>query len=81
MIRALEPADALVFVHGFNTSFDDAVLRHAQIVWDLQYTGLPVLFSWPSRESVLDYVYDQQSAIGAREHFIHLFASCGRNTV
>ncbi len=39
-----KPTDALIFVHGFNTSFDDAAFRMAQIVWDLGYRGLPVLF-------------------------------------
>jgi esterase/lipase superfamily enzyme len=61
---------ALVFVHGFNNTFRDAAYRTAQIMWDLQYSGLPVLFSWPSRGAVLDYVYDRDSAFGARDAFI-----------
>jgi esterase/lipase superfamily enzyme len=47
----------------------------AQIVWDLQYRGLPVLFSWPSRGGVHNYPYDRESAIGARRHFIDLLRS------
>jgi len=61
---------ALVFVHGFNNTFRDALCRAAQIMWDLQYPGLPVLFSWPSRGAVLDYIYDRDSALGARDSFI-----------
>jgi esterase/lipase superfamily enzyme len=71
-VRELKPTDALIFVHGFNNSFDDAAFRMAQIVWDLGYRGLPVLFSWPSRGGALNYLYDRDSAIGARRHFIEL---------
>ncbi|MDO9183279.1 MAG: alpha/beta hydrolase [Bacteriovorax sp.] len=38
----------LVFVHGFNVRFEDAVLRAAQITYDLKYQGPVVLFSWPA---------------------------------
>jgi esterase/lipase superfamily enzyme len=71
-VRELKPTDALIFVHGFNSSFDDAAFRMAQIVWDLGYRGLPVLFSWPSRGGPLNYLYDRDSAIGARRYFIEL---------
>ncbi|OYU47522.1 MAG: esterase [Rhizobiales bacterium PAR1] len=58
---------ALVFTHGFNTQFDDAVIRFAQIVEDTDFTGIPVLFSWPSRGSVTDYGYDKDSANFSRD--------------
>ena len=58
---------ALVFTHGFNTLFDDAVIRFAQIVEDTQFNGVPVLFSWPSRGSVTDYGYDKDSANFSRD--------------
>ena len=71
-VRELKPTDALVFVHGFNNTFDDAAFRMAQIVWDLGYRGLPVLFSWPSRAGVLEYQYDRESALASRRRFIEL---------
>jgi esterase/lipase superfamily enzyme len=43
-----KPTDALVFVHGFNVKFDEAVLRSAQIAYDLKFQGPVVLFSWPA---------------------------------
>lgn len=58
---------ALVFTHGFNTLFDDAVIRFAQIVEDTQFSGMPVLFSWPSRGSITDYGYDKDSANFSRD--------------
>ena len=38
----------LVFVHGFNVSYREAVLRAAQIAYDLKYQGPVILFSWPA---------------------------------
>ncbi|WP_246154824.1 alpha/beta hydrolase [Methylobacterium oryzihabitans] len=52
---------ALVFVHGFNNRFEDAVFRFAQIVHDTGADVVPVLFTWPSRGSVLAYGYDRES--------------------
>ncbi|WP_082473220.1 alpha/beta hydrolase [Methylobacterium sp. Leaf85] len=64
--------EALIFVHGFNNSFEDAIFRTAQIAWDLQYKGLPILFSWASRGVIGDYLYDRESAQIARPSFIKL---------
>src|SRR5580693_2596679 len=59
----------LVFVHGFNNRFDDAVYRFAQIVHDSKVPAIPVLFTWPSRgESRLRaYTYDRESANYSRD--------------
>jgi esterase/lipase superfamily enzyme len=70
---------ALVFVHGFNTTFEDALYRTAQIVWDLQYSGLPVLFTWASRGNVVDYIYDKESALIARDAFLTLLKKLKRD--
>jgi esterase/lipase superfamily enzyme len=40
--------EALVFVHGFNTSFEDSVRRTAQLAYDLKFEGAAISFSWPS---------------------------------
>jgi esterase/lipase superfamily enzyme len=58
---------ALVFIHGYNTKFDEAVYRVTQIVHDANYAGAPVLFTWASAGRTLDYVYDQNSATAARD--------------
>jgi esterase/lipase superfamily enzyme len=57
----------LVFVHGYNNLFDDAVYRITQIVQDTGFDGTPVLFSWASGGRTVDYVYDRDSALGARD--------------
>lgn len=72
IIKEKNAKTALVFVHGFNTSFEHALYRNAQIVWDLQFPGLSVLFSWASGGESLDYLYDRDSAYNARVGFITL---------
>jgi esterase/lipase superfamily enzyme len=59
----------LIFVHGFNNRFDDAVYRFAQIVHDSKAEAVPVLFTWPSRGNVelRSYTYDRESANYSRD--------------
>jgi esterase/lipase superfamily enzyme len=57
----------LVFVHGYNNRFDDAVFRFAQIVHDSGTDAIPVLFTWPSRGKLLAYGYDRDSATYSRD--------------
>jgi esterase/lipase superfamily enzyme len=57
----------LIFVHGFNTRFEEAVYRFAQIVYDSRVNVAPVLFTWPSGGNVTDYVYDRDSAMYSRD--------------
>src|SRR5690606_10497977 len=49
---------AFVFVHGFNVPFNEAAQRTAQMAYDMDFDGLPILYSWPSRASVLSYIAD-----------------------
>ncbi|MGW0423281.1 alpha/beta hydrolase [Streptomyces sp. NPDC003015] len=66
--RAPEP-DLLVFVHGYNVSFIDAVRRAAQIAYDLDFQGVPLLYSWPSEASTSSYFVDGENAEWAQPHF------------
>jgi len=54
--------DVLVYVHGFNTTFDFAVMRLAQVTHDIEFSGLPVAFSWPSNGSAVRYRDDETNA-------------------
>lgn len=49
---------AFVFVHGFNVPFNEAAQRTAQMAYDMNFDGLPILYSWPSRASLLSYIAD-----------------------
>ncbi|MEM5516593.1 alpha/beta hydrolase [Henriciella sp. AS95] len=73
---------ALLFVHGFNTPFEDALIRSAQLSVDLSRrdlfdVGVPILFSWPSagKVSLGDYRGDQDRSLAAApylEEFLDL---------
>jgi esterase/lipase superfamily enzyme len=54
--------EAFVFIHGYNVSFEDAVYRTAQIAYDLQFKGAPILYSWPSESRLLGYPVDANNA-------------------
>jgi esterase/lipase superfamily enzyme len=71
----------LVFVHGFNNRFDDAVYRFAQIAHDAKAPGIPVLFTWPSRGELKlrAYTYDRESANYSRDAFEQLLAMLATN--
>jgi esterase/lipase superfamily enzyme len=57
----------LVYVHGFNNSFDDSVYQLAQIAHDSGADAAPILFTWPSRGSIFEYGYDRESANFSRD--------------
>ncbi len=59
---------AFVFVHGFNVTFERAALRTAQIAHDLEFSGAPIFFSWPSRGDVLQYTVDESTVAWATHH-------------
>jgi esterase/lipase superfamily enzyme len=58
-IRSTQSNSALVFIHGFNVKFDDALRRTAQLTADLEYSGVPVLYSWPSKGQTVAYTLDE----------------------
>ncbi|MHA3978537.1 alpha/beta hydrolase [Halovulum sp. GXIMD14794] len=64
--RSRENRDALFFVHGYNTTTTEAILRVAQFVEDSGFEGVPILFTWASAGKTTRYVYDLNSALVAR---------------
>jgi len=65
---AAEPGDAVVFIHGFNVSFEEAALRAAQIGADLALGGAMAFFSWPSRGRLLGYSADEATIEASEPH-------------
>lgn len=57
----IDGGHALVFVHGFNNTYEDSVFRLAQIVHDSGMRATPILFTWPSRAELTGYEYDKES--------------------
>ncbi|MEA5582911.1 alpha/beta hydrolase [Nodularia harveyana UHCC-0300] len=73
-LQANQPDErsALVFIHGFNVSFEDAALRAAQIGVDLQFPGIMAFYSWPSKGKLASYPADE-ATIEASERYIAEF--------
>jgi pimeloyl-ACP methyl ester carboxylesterase len=46
-------------VHGFNSTFEDAARRCAQLAYDLDFDGTPMMFSWASAGSTTAYMKDE----------------------
>lgn len=63
----------LVFIHGFNNRYEDAVYRFAQITHDSGAHSVPILATWPSRGSLLAYGYDRESTNYSRNALETLF--------
>jgi esterase/lipase superfamily enzyme len=72
-------AHALVFIHGFNNTYEDAVFRFAQIVHDSGAEVAPIMFTWPSRARLLDYVYDKESTNYSRTALENTFRYLARD--
>ena len=48
LLTSKKPADVLLFVHGFNVKFGEAVLRTAQLAYDLKFQGPVIVYTWPA---------------------------------
>lgn len=72
---------ALVFVHGFNNRYEDAVYRFAQILHDsgARRDVAPILFTWPSKGKISAYNYDRDSANYSRDALEALLRDLGKN--
>jgi esterase/lipase superfamily enzyme len=56
--RAAGRGEVLVFIHGYNTSFEGAARMAGRLASVLELDGAPVVFSWPSWGSPLGYFVD-----------------------
>lgn len=63
-----EPGSVLVFVHGYNTLYEEAVYRFAQIVHDSGFAGTAILFAWPSRGKAPLYLADRDASTYSRDY-------------
>jgi len=69
----------VIYVHGFNTSLEKAVYRHAQIAHDYGLIGPQITYSWPSIQTAFGYVRDKDSTLIARDRLEELLAEVTRD--
>lgn len=65
--RAGPDREAVIYVHGFNNTFAEGVLRITQLAEDFDIPGVAMHYSWPSAASPLSYAYDRDSVLFARD--------------
>jgi Alpha/beta hydrolase of unknown function (DUF900) len=54
-VRSPRDHDILMFVHGFRTTFTEAINSASELPFDLKYGGVLMAFSWPSGDQVTGY--------------------------
>ena len=70
--KVADDLGVLIFVHGYNTSFDEAIIRAVQLQTDLKLSGRVICFSWPSRGSIFGYGADAAMAEASERHLMSL---------
>ncbi|MEH6721834.1 MAG: alpha/beta fold hydrolase [Aurantimonas endophytica] len=73
------PRDVIVFVHGYNSNFPEALFRLTQMSADAQLEGAPVLFAWPSQAAVTGYVADKDSVTYSRDALADMLGELARD--
>jgi esterase/lipase superfamily enzyme len=64
---APENRDVLIYVHGFNQTFETAALDAARLSDGIGFRGETMVFAWPSKAKLFDYGYDRESAMWSRD--------------
>lgn len=62
--------DILIFIHGYNVIFADAIRRTAQLSYDLDFKGVPMAYSWPSQGDTEKYFKDESSVQYTVPHLV-----------
>jgi esterase/lipase superfamily enzyme len=68
------PRDLLMYVHGYNNTFEYSALSAAQLSDEIKFKGETMVFSWPSKGTLFDYGYDRESAMWSRDALEQVFA-------
>ncbi|MBR1088563.1 alpha/beta hydrolase [Bradyrhizobium manausense] len=68
-LAAADVHDVLIFVHGFNVTFEDAARRAGQLSVDLKFAGRTLLYSWASAGDTKQYTVDESTIDWSCDHF------------
>lgn len=61
--------EILIFIHGYQTSFQGGLRRTAQLAYDLNFDGIAMYYSWPSAVQILKYSADEATIEWSQDHF------------
>ncbi len=73
-------SEVLLFVHGFNVTFYDALRRTGQMAVDLDFPGAAMAYSWPSYGNVEDYLPDETNAKWSIPHLAEVLVDLQEKT-
>jgi esterase/lipase superfamily enzyme len=62
---------AVLYVHGYNNTFESSIIRAAQIGYDLGLEGGIVSYCWPSSGHLCGYFRDECEIEASEENFIN----------
>ncbi len=68
-LAAVQAEELLIFLHGYNVTFEEAAMRAAQFAFDTKFLGVVVLFSWPSLGALSRYNGDEDRAAASGDSF------------
>ncbi len=71
--------EVFIYVHGFNNTFEDAILTTGEMWHFLGREGVPICYTWPAGMGVFGYIYTLASTKFTIYHFkqtLRLIASC-----
>ena len=68
----------IVFVHGFNNTFETAAERSALYAYHLQpdVSSKAAIFSWPSKESLFGYQHDEDAVLVNQDRARQVLGIC-----
>jgi esterase/lipase superfamily enzyme len=69
----------LVYVHGYNVSFENAIVRAAQIGFDLKVPGITAAFCWASKAQLSAYTADAEHVQLSGKHLADFLAMLNTN--
>lgn len=77
--QAATGRDVLLYVHGYNETFESASRSAGQLSHALEFQGRTALFTWPSGGKLFDYGYDRESALWSRDGFVQALRALVNN--
>jgi esterase/lipase superfamily enzyme len=66
--------EVLLYVHGFDNSFEDAAKAATRIIHGVGFQGAALLYSWPSAASAAGYLQDRNNAYWAVHYLKELLS-------
>jgi esterase/lipase superfamily enzyme/predicted acylesterase/phospholipase RssA len=67
-----------IYIHGYNTSFEYALMKTAQLALDTEFEGAAIGYGWGSHAKASAYQQDQAAANSSIPHFAEYIATLKR---